>query len=509
MPLPPPPPLVLLGRVATLDPARPLIEDGALYLGGDQLIHAAQGRTEPAPAGFEQAARIRTRGVIFPGLMDLHSHVVYNGLGLWHPRDRQTPYTTRYQWTKDSSYNDLISDPANALGALAGKALLKYVETKAVIGGVTAIQGSAKVGRPYEGWLVRNVEYETFTTGKKTVFVSALPLRGDKDYVARRRQLDGGGAFVYHLSEGTDPALVDEYDELRTEQLVRPKLCGIHCTALDKPTFDDWIQQAGTAGSVIWSPFSNLWLYADTTDVRTAADSGMRICLGADWSPSGCKNLLGELKVADLWNRTVVSPAFSNEELCAMTTCNPADALGWGDRLGRLKAGLHSDVVVVRDRGGDPHRSLIEAREADVQLVAINGYAFYGTTDMMRAAGAVEDEPIRLGRLRRRIRLKYTGIEDADMSWADVINDLEAARRDPEGRYFLLEHAHGDPDPEKRPVWLYADKPWDDPVVNDEPVDILVRIPPLDSPLHDRTFFREIAAHPTHGGRLDGLAEYY
>ena len=54
----------------------------------------------------------------------------------------------------------------------------------------------------------------------------------------------------------------------------------------------------------MWSPFSNLWLYRGTTDVLAARAAGVRICLGADWSPSGSKNLLGELKVADMWNRT-------------------------------------------------------------------------------------------------------------------------------------------------------------------------------------------------------------
>src|SRR5918998_978768 len=288
MPLPPPDPLVLYGRVVTLDEDSPLIEDGALYIGADQRIHAAQAR------------RIRTGGSIYPGLMDLHNHVAYNALPLWHARDQREPFTTRYQWTDDSSYKPLVGNPANALGALAGKAHLKYVETKDVIGGVTAIQGSAKTGRPYEGWLVRNVEYETFTTGEQTVFQSALPLR-PTEFDARRRQLDGGGAFIYHLSEGTDARLVGEYEELREERLVRARLCGIHCTALTEPVYAEWKQLARPdAGSVIWSPFSNLWLYNGTTDVVAARAAGMRICLGADWSPSGCKNLLGELKVADV-----------------------------------------------------------------------------------------------------------------------------------------------------------------------------------------------------------------
>jgi 5-methylthioadenosine/S-adenosylhomocysteine deaminase len=510
MPLPPPDPLVLYGRVVTLDEDNPVVEDGALYIGADERIHAAQPRGDSPPAGFEQARRLHTRGSIYPGLIDLHNHVVYNTLPLWRPRDREGPHETRYQWPDDSSYEGLISDPANALGALAGKAHLKYVETKAVIGGVTAIQGSAKTGRPYEGWLVRNVEYETFKTGRKSVFQSALPLRGDDDYAARRRQLADGGAFIYHLSEGTDNDLVEEYLELRRERLVRAGLCGIHCTALDRPQFDDWADRVdGAAGALIWSPFSNLWLYAATTDIVAARAAGMRICLGADWAPSGCKNLLGELKVADLWNRAELGGAFSPEELCAMVTRNPADALGWGDRLGRLRPGLHGDVVVTTTRHDDPYRNLIEAREVDVRFVAINGYPFYGTTSLMEAAGAVEDEPLRIGRLRRRVRLKYTGIPDADWGWAQVLADLAAATRDPLGRYFELEHAHGDPDPEKRPVWLITDKPWDDPTVTNEEIDIFVRIPPLDPLLHDTAFFRGVERHPVHGGRLNALREYY
>ena len=133
-------------------------------------------------------------------------------LSLWSPPGRTEPYSSRYQWPDDRSYEGLISDPANALGALAGKAHLKYVEVKAVIGGVTAIQGSAKMAYPYEGWLVRNVEYETFKTGKK----SGLPVGPAAAHGRRLRHQprdawSTGAAFLYHVSEGTDPALIGEY----------------------------------------------------------------------------------------------------------------------------------------------------------------------------------------------------------------------------------------------------------------------------------------------------------
>jgi 5-methylthioadenosine/S-adenosylhomocysteine deaminase len=496
-------PLVITGRLVTFDDARPVIADGALYIGADERIAAVQDRGDPAPAGFDGARRLNSKGVVYPGLIDLHGHMVYNALALWSPPGRSVPYTSRDQWPSDRSYEGMISDPANALGALAGKALLKYVETKAVIGGTTAVQGSAKMAYPYEGWLVRNVEYETFVTGKKSVFQSVLPLRTAADYARHRKQMKAGSAFLYHLSEGTDPKLVGEYDKMRDADCLQPGFGAIHCTALTRANFDEW---ASHGGSVIWSPFSNLWLYAETTDVVAARDAGVRVCLGADWSPSGTKNLLGELKVADLVNRTRFAGALTDEELCRMATCDPADALGWGDRLGRLKPGLHGDVLVTSDRGGDPYRNLIESRERDVQFVAINGQPFFGTTALMKAAGATRAEPIRLGRLRRSIVLIYPGVQDADMGWAAVQADLATAVADPVARYLEIEKLH---EVGKPPPWLMTDKPWDSPAITGKPVPVTVRIPPLDALTHDSAYFAAIKASPLHGGRLNGLAAYY
>jgi 5-methylthioadenosine/S-adenosylhomocysteine deaminase len=495
-------PLVLLGHLVTFDPNRPEIEDGALYIGADGLIDAIQREKDPAPDGFDGARRLRTGGAIHPGLIDLHNHMAYNVLPLWSPPGRSEPFVSRNQWPNHPSYEGLVSDPANALGALAGKAHLKYVETKAVIGGVTAIQGSAKMAYPYEGWLVRNVEYETFRTGKKSVYQSVLPLKSDAEYKRNRDRMKAGNAFIYHLSEGTDPKLVDEYVKMRDEDCLQPRLNAIHCTALKKPNYDEWSPKS----SVIWSPFSNLWLYRDTTDVVAAKDEKMRVCLGADWSPSGSKNLLGELKVADLWNREHLDRSFSAKEICEMATCNPADALSWGDRIGRLKPGLHADVMVTTDRNGDPYRNLIESIERDVLFVAINGEPFYGTNKLMKAAGAKRAEPIRIGRLRRSIVLVYPDVRDADMGWSAALADIAKATRDPVARYLEIEKLH---EVGKPPPWLQTDKPWDSPAITGEPVPVTVRIPPLDPLAHDAAYFDAIGRSPIHGGLLAGLRDYY
>ena len=511
-------PLAIYGRLVTMDEERPVVEDGALYVGSDERIHAVRKRSDQPPAGFESARRVETRGCVYPGLIDLHSHVVYNVLPLWSPPGTTEPFTDRAQWPRHGDYEGTVSDPANALGALAGKAHLKYCEVKAVIGGTTAIQGSAKMAYPYEGWLVRNVEYETFKTGKKSVFQSALPLRDAAAYEKYRDHLKSGKAFVYHLAEGTEPQLVEEYELARREEMLRPRFCGIHCTALKATQFAEWRKKARAIdagedvagaqdGTIVWSPFSNLWLYRATTDVASARDKGMRICLGSDWSPSGSKNLLGELKVADLWNQTTMEGAFTAQELCAMATCNPADALGWSDRIGRLREGLHADLLVTTNRGGDPYRNLIESIERDVLLVAINGQPFYGTRGLMAATGARLAEPITVGRHRRRIQLVYPDVKDADMSWAEVLVDLAEAIENPVARYLEIEKFHKQG--RKPPPWLKTDKPWDDPDVTGKPVATDVTIPPLDSLTHDTAYFRAVKNAQLHGGLLDGVRDYY
>jgi hypothetical protein len=69
---------------------------------------------------------------------------------------------------------------------------------------------------PYEGWLVRNVEYETFTTKKKTVFQSALPLKDAVAYRKNRNRLKARNAFIYHSPRAPTPKLVEQVASLGT-----------------------------------------------------------------------------------------------------------------------------------------------------------------------------------------------------------------------------------------------------------------------------------------------------
>jgi len=349
---------------------------------------------------------------------------------------------------------------------------------------------------------VRNVEKDTFKkTRKVSIRQSVRALVKKADFDKYRKAMDDGYSFIYHLAEGSDPSLIDEFRATKKNKLLHRRLLAIHSSALTETEFKKWTPK----GSIVWSPFSNLWLYGHTTPVDQAAEAGLRICLGADWSPSAAKNLLGELKVADLCNRELFGGAFNDEDLCRMATTNPAEALGWSAMLGSLSEGLRADVLVTSTRESDPYRNLISATERGVEFVAINGYPFYGTSKLMKAAGATQAEPIKVGRQTRQIVLVYPGYPEADMTWVQVVNELASVRADPKRH----EQERKGSRPGGREVRIQPEKFRDAKVKLDTPTLETISLPEPDALTHDAAFFRNVERLGFYGGLLDGLRDYY
>ncbi|MBK6744189.1 MAG: amidohydrolase family protein [Hydrogenophilales bacterium] len=98
----------------------------------------------------------------------------------------------------------------------------------------------------------------------------------------------------------------------------------------------------------------------------------MPIALGADWAPSGCRNMLGELKVARAVSEQL-GGLFTAQELVATVTAAPARMVGWHRSVGTLAPGLLADVLVLRGTAADPYTHIISAHESDVAAVLIDG----------------------------------------------------------------------------------------------------------------------------------------
>ena len=78
-------------------------------------------------------------------------------------------------------------------------------------------------------------------------------------------------AMVVHLAEGkrNDASSEREFRMLRARGFLQEGLSIIHGVALRAPDFNE--MNAARVG-LIWSPRSNIELYGETTDVRTATE---------------------------------------------------------------------------------------------------------------------------------------------------------------------------------------------------------------------------------------------
>jgi 5-methylthioadenosine/S-adenosylhomocysteine deaminase len=426
-----------------MDPQSTVVMDGAIWI-ADAAIAAITKSGDPAPEGFAGVVPLETGGTVFPGLIELHNHVAYNALPLWQVPQK---YTNRNTWGNSAAYHQLVTAPMKTIGEATDllPALVRYVECKALVGGVTTTQGIALFSAPgvrrYYRGIVRNVE----ETGEKL-----LPEAGSRiadvdasDPQAFLAEIEKKTCFLLHLSEGTDEAAHKHFEALQlpgNKWAIAPSLAGIHCVALTPPDFQ---VMASHGASMVWSPFSNLLLYGQTANVAAALAAGVKIGLGSDWSPSGSKSLFGELKVARVYSENNGN-VFGDEQLIRLATSAGAEILGWDKAVGSLEVGKRADLVVVAGQDDTaPLTPLLRGDERTVRLVAINGTPRYGTTAMMVADGPGLEQ-ITVGGQGRVLYLTQT-TEDPDVAaltysaaqakLADALENIKEIRLEQEAKH--------------------------------------------------------------------------
>ena len=433
---------LLKGRVVTMDGESNVINDGNVMIRDGKITGVWPSSSNP-PAGvdFTDVPIVETEGTIYPGLIDLHNHVHYNHIPLWDfdvhlsesQKSEEGGYTNRYQWGNNWDYGPSITWMKTNIQSTyrwdMASEQMKYAEVQAVSGGVTAMQGSPSSGtQAWDSILSRNVELYNF--GQDGISTCAVCGAADDDYTGSHliSQSEAGtlNAWFVHLSEGVDQSSKDEFDALWNKGLIMDETIVIHGTALDSSQFS---KMASVNSELVWSPLSNLLLYGDTTDVVAAHQAGVSISISPDWGPSGSKNNLHELKVADMWNTNNLGGHFSNYELVEMVTSNPADATGWAPFVGRIKADLYADLVVIDTFHEDPYRNLIEAIDADVALTVVQGKAVFGDVDIMQQLQGDDWEYVNGKDFQKAVDVTSLTEVDGSQTFAEIEAGLAMAMR--------------------------------------------------------------------------------
>ena len=421
-------PYILTGRIVPMTSESDVIDHGSMLI-RDGQIAAIWTDLPPAGVNLEGIPVHATSGTIFPGLIDSHNHPHYNAIPLW---DHGTAgWDNRYQWRTESFYSPAITQVENGLndGGSVGCDLMvesmKFAEVRSIAGGTTTIQGASdQDAEAFESILARNLERNNFGGDGILTRVggSWFPSDYSGSHVKSGNSSGSLNAWIIHLAEGIDEPSRAEFDVLLTNDLLMDELMIIHGTAL---TATEFRHMANAGASLVWSPMSNLVLYGDTADVIAADEAGVRISIAPDWAPSGAKNVLGEVKVADWWNRNVLSGHFSDYELVQMISTNPVDEVGWTSHVGRLVPGMAADLLVVDTFDVDPYRNLIEAVDPDVRLVVVDGRPIMGDVGLMTdLIGADEAEVVTAPGYQKAVDITRNGVPEGSQTFSSVLGEL-------------------------------------------------------------------------------------
>jgi len=373
-----------------------VLADGAVYEGGQVAVDAT-GTIRCVGCSCADvvpgATHVRCpRGVISPGLINLHDHLTFSQNSP-HP-DSGERYEHRHDWRLGRNGHTELQTP----GA-ANANQLRWGELRFVLGGTTAIAGAGSaaglarnldVASRQEGLGRSALRLETFPLGDS----SGVRHGADCDYpdMVSAADIASVEALVAHVAEGIGADARNEALCLGgigagSEDIRAPRTSFVHAVALRA---SDYSALASAGTGVVWSPRSNLSLYGDTALVTAAARAGVTIALGSDWIATGSMNLLRELHCAASFNRDHLDGFFSDEALWRMATIDAAKLAHMDDAIGSLRAGLAADIAIFDGAQRPRHRAVIDAQAPDVALVLRGGRVLYGDAalvDSLRGAG--------------------------------------------------------------------------------------------------------------------------
>lgn len=389
--------LLLRGTVVTPDQ----IIEGEVLVDGD-TISCVAASCSAAPT-YAQATVVETRGIIFPGLIDTHNHVLFDTFDEtdWAPT---MAYGNHNQWTNEARYSAML-DAKQYLNGEAGSPvnygceLDKYGELKALVAGTTSIVGAANPSnRTCFGTLARTIDQSPNGLGADKVQIATLfPDVSAADGVCTNFADGDTAAYLIHVAEGVDPTAKKEFATLNTVTttdgcLYAPQTAIVHGTALDDADFST---MAAHQMSLVWSPRSNVFLYGAGTDLTKTANiplalsKGINVALAPDWSIGGSQNLLDELRFADQVDNTVWGNVLTPKMLVQMVTTHAARVLGLQAVLGSIEVGKKADLMVIGGNRCTPYDALLASTPSDVRLVMVGGKALYGDAALQALGPAI------------------------------------------------------------------------------------------------------------------------
>ena len=460
------------GTIITMNPAREIIDDGALAVSGDRI--EAVGKTAELRRRYPDAAEIDLTGhIVMPGLIDTHVHLAQTMLRGLSEGKRLADFSN---WLFDRIFplqGSYTPDDARASARLGVLEMLKsgttgFVECllaerygfdgiaeacvesgiRAALGKVVmavSVETRDELGWHHGMWQTRESSiqqtldahdrWEGAGEGRLQVWFGCrsaepacdLSLYDEVSELARARQM----GITIHLAEmpadndfARSLGFRSHVELAHGHGLLGPRTVLAHCTVADS---DDHRLLADTGTSVSHNPANNAsaaWGPAAVTDMLEA---GVNVALGCDAAPSNANlDLLRDMRIAchSARQRAGTRLAIGPETVLEMATLNGARALGLGDSVGSLEPGKKADFVSIDTDA--PHlqpvwnpvaTAVFAAQGRDVDTVVIDGRVV-----MRNRVVLTMDEAVVLDDVRSRFRAvaARAGVAGLESEWPTV-----------------------------------------------------------------------------------------
>jgi cytosine/adenosine deaminase-related metal-dependent hydrolase len=301
--------------------------------------------------------------LLFPGLINAHDHLHLNSIP---PLAHAAPFPNSYEWI--AALQPHLAEPAVA-GAAAIPSARRYHH-----GGVKNLLSGATTVLHHDPWhasfeapdfpvtVLRNFHWShSLGMGAQPRHKSELPAYGPP-LAASFAATPADQPWIIHLAEGTDDLAAAELSELDALGCLAHNTVLVHGVGLRDADVELLIRRGA---AVIWCPSSNLEILGHTLAPRRLFEAG-RLALGSDSRLSGGRDLLAELQTA------AAHSDLTARELLQLATVNGARVLR-APLTGGLESGQCADLLVLRDRGGDPYQQLLASSRADVCAVVRAG----------------------------------------------------------------------------------------------------------------------------------------
>jgi cytosine/adenosine deaminase-related metal-dependent hydrolase len=301
--------------------------------------------------------------LIFPGLINSHDHLYLNSVP---PLPQTRPFRNSYAWI--GAFQSHFADPeVTAAVGVASDRRCHHGGLKNVLGGATTVVHhdpwhASLDDRAFPVRLLRSFGWaHSLGLGLRMQPAVGLPPYGPpvvESFVAT----PADWPWIIHLAEGTDDLAAAELSMLEALGCVANNTVLVHGVGLTEANVDLVIQRGA---GVIWCPTSNLAILGRTLDPRRLFDAG-RLALGSDSRLTGARDLLEELRVA------AAHSDLTPRELLRLVTTDACRVLRV-PAVGGLQVGQYADLLLLRDRGGDPYRQLLDTSRSELCAVVRDG----------------------------------------------------------------------------------------------------------------------------------------